>query len=150
MLVWRLSHRAHSAFDGEGGLVQSGRWHRVGVRIIYTSEHLSLAALEFFVNIGPDEQPVQPAGRSAEIPDDVPRDRLTAADLPRQWRRIGSAETRDRGMQWLEQQRTAVLIVPSAVVPQENNCILNPAHPDFARIRVHKIEPFSLDPRMWK
>src|SRR2546425_5213556 len=82
MLVWRLSHRAHSAFDGEGGLVQSGRWHRVGVRIIYTSEHLSLAALEFFVNIGPDEQPVQLAGRSAEIPDDVPRDRLTA-DRPR-------------------------------------------------------------------
>lgn len=83
MLVWRMSHRKHSAFNGEGGLLKSARWHSAGVRIVYTVEHLSLAALEFFVNIGPDEAPVQLAARSAEIPDDVPRDRLLSSDLPR-------------------------------------------------------------------
>jgi RES domain-containing protein len=150
MLVWRLSHRAHSAFDGEGGLLRSGRWHRAGVRIIYTSEHLSLAALEFFVNVGPDEQPVQTVARSAEIPDDMPGERLLPADLPRDWRRLGANALRERGMRWHSEQRTALLVVPSALIPQENNCILNPAHPDFARIRVNKIEPFIFDPRMWK
>lgn len=150
MLIWRLSLRAHSAFDGEGGLLKSARWHHAGVRIVYTSEHLSLAALEFFVNIGPDEQPVQLAARSAEIPDDVPHERLIPADLPRDWRRLDSHALRDRGMRWLEEQRAAALIVPSALIPQENNCILNPAHPDFARIRVHRVEPFSFDHRMWK
>src|SRR5437867_3926429 len=150
MLVWRLSHRAYSAFDGEGGLLKSARWHLAGVRIVYTSEHLSQAALEFFVNIGPDEQPVQLAARSAEIPDEVLRERLSPIDLPRGWRRPDSSALRNLGMRWLEQQRAAVLIVPSAVIPQENNCILNPAHPDFARIRVHRIDSFSFDPRMWK
>ena len=150
MLVWRLSHKAHSAFDGEGGLLRSARWHRAGVRIVYTSEHLSLAALEFFVNIGPDEQPTGLATRSAEIPDDVPRDRLMSSDLPRDWRRLDNRVLRDRGMKWLESERTAVLIVPSAVIPRENNCLLNPSHPDFARIRIRKAEPFSFDARMWK
>ena len=149
MLVWRLSHKAH-AFDGEGGLLHSARWHRAGVRIVYASEHLSLAALEFFVNIGPDEQPTQLAAGSAEIPDDVPRDRLLPPDLPRDWRRPDNSELRDRGMKWLEEHRTAVLIVPSAVIPLENNCVLNPSHPDFARIRIRKHGPFSSDPRMWK
>jgi len=150
MLVWRLSHRAHSAFGGEGGLLKSARWHWAGVRIIYTSQHLSLAALEYFVNIGPDEQPVQVAARSAEIPDDVALERLIPADLPRGWRTMDSGRLRDLGMKWLEAQRSAVLIVPSAPIPQESNCLLNPAHPEFARIRLHRAEPFSFDPRMWE
>ena len=150
MIVWRLSHKSYSAFDGEGGLIWSARWHHAGVRIVYTSQHLSLAALELFVNIGSDEQPANLAARSADIPDDIPRDRLTAADLPEDWRRLNNTLLRDRGMRWLQGARTAVIIVPSAVIPQENNCLLNPLHPDFARIRLHKPEPFALDPRMWK
>lgn len=150
MLVWRLSHRRHSAFNGEGGLLKSARWHSAGVRIVYTAEHLSLAALEFFVNIGPDEAPEQLAARSAEIPDDVPHDRLLSSDLPRDWRRPDNSLLRRQGMKWLEEQRTAVLVVPSAAIPQENNYLLNPLHPDFARIRLREAESFSFDPRMWK
>ena len=150
MLVWRLSHRKHSAFDGEGGLLHSARWHNAGVRIIYTAEHLSLVALEFLVNTGPDEQPQRLVARSAEISDDVPRDRLLSNDLPRDWRKLNNSLLRQRGMKWLGEQRTAVLVVPSAVIPQENNYLLNPTHPDFARIRVRETEAFSFDPRMWK
>jgi RES domain-containing protein len=54
------------------------------------------------------------------------------------------------GSRWLRQGRTEVLEVPSAIVPSEMNYLLNPAHPDFRRIRVWRPLPFALDPRMWK
>ena len=100
--------------------------------------------------------------RAPEIPDDLvatPADvadgiaitHLAVADLPANWRRYPGPEAlRDLGTQWARERKTAVLAVPSAVIPQELNYLLNPAHPDFKAIRLGKPEPFSFDPRMWK
>ena len=57
---------------------------------------------------------------------------------------------KDLGTAWVKSARTAVLRVPSVVIPRETNVLLNPAHPDFDRIRIGGPEPFSFDPRMWK
>ena len=88
--------------------------------------------------------------RAAEIPNDVSRERLTVSDLPRDWRKLDHPLLRDLGTNWLQHRRSAILIVPSALLPHENNWLLNPAHPDFTRVRVRKSERFSFDPRMWK
>jgi RES domain-containing protein len=73
------------------------------------------------------------------------------ADLPRHWRRYPPpAALRDLGTQWAAAKETAVLTVPSVVIPAETNYLLNPAHPAFGRIRIGDPEPFAFDPRMWK
>ena len=151
MRVWRICREPHSAWDGEGGLHRPGRWHRRGVAAVYTSEHLSLAALEYFVNLDRDSEPADLVAVPAEIPGEVHKEYLRTSQLPANWRTYPAPENvQDLGMAWLEKQRTAVLVVPSVVIPRESNCILNPAHPEFRRIRVQTPVPFSLDPRMWK
>ena len=71
--------------------------------------------------------------------------------LPADWRTYPAPEKlRDLGTGWVRSGRTAVLLVPSSVIPHEMNVLLNPAHPDFAKIHIREAEPFSYDPRMWK
>ena len=146
LILWRISRIEHSAFDGEGSRHASGRWHHRGARIIYTSEHLSLAALEFFVNIGTATEGSVLAAASVEIPDDLTLERYRISDLPRSWRAVPyPRDLQDLGMEWLTESASAILAVPSAVIPRENNYLLNPLHPDFVRIRVRRPERFSLD-----
>lgn len=151
MRVWRLCKRAHSAFDGEGARRAAGRWNPKGTALIYTSATLSLAAQELFVHLEPSELPSDLVAVSADIPDDVRIKRLRAAELPKDWRKYPAPETlAEMGGEWALSMETAVLAVPSAVIPQETNYLLNPLHPDFDRIRKNKPEPFSFDSRMWK
>ena len=151
MRVWRLCTPSHAAFDGEGARLAGGRWNRKGTAVVYTSATLSLAAQELFVHLDPDEVPSNLIAPSAEIPNDVRLKALAAPDLPRDWRRYPSPKSlADIGNAWLEERETAVLAVPSAVIPQELNYLLSPAHEDFAKIRIHGGEPFAFDPRMWK
>ncbi len=149
MRVWRLCRRKHAAFDGEGARLAGGRWNRKGTAVVYVSETLSLAALEYLVHLDIALAPDDLVAAPAEIPDALPVTRLEAADLPRGWRRYPAPEALgELGTAWASARRTAVLSVPSAVVPQERNLILNPAHPDFPKIRPHPPERFSFDPRL--
>ena len=149
MRVWRLCKIKHIAFDGEGARRAGGRWNRRGTRVVYTSESLSLAALELLVHCEIALAPEDLVAVPAEVPDAIAREELSAADLPRDWRVHPAPEGLARlGTDWIRRGKTAVLGVPSAVVPAERNFLLNPAHPDFARIRVGRPEPFSFDPRL--
>lgn len=115
---------------------------------MYTAESLSLAVLEFCVHLNPQDLPDLLA-IGAEVPDRVRVRRLEQAALPLDWRRTPAPTSlADLGTAWLRQGATAVLAVPSAIVPRETNYLLNPAHPDFARVRIGQPEPFSLDPRI--
>ena len=88
---------------------------------------------------------------AADIPDEVGRSRLAPGDLPRAWRRHPPPEAlTDLGARWARGMRTAVLVVPSAIIPAEQNYLINPRHPDAARIRRATPEAFRFDPRMWK
>jgi RES domain-containing protein len=119
--------------------------------MVYTSGSLSLAALEYFVNLDPDLLPPDLVAIPADIPDDLRMRQITVRDLPRNWRDAPAAEgLRDLGTAWVSRGATAVLAVPSAVIPKERNYLLNPGHPDFRRIRIGGAEPFRFDPRMWK
>ncbi|WP_141054635.1 RES family NAD+ phosphorylase [Tepidiphilus succinatimandens] len=141
--VWRITTArfAQSAFSGEGARAYGGRWNPKGWEVVYTAESQSLALLELMVQ---DE----PLGAHyvlipAQLPDDLPQTRIDIDQLPADWRTLGEREVlRSLGLAWLKSARTAVLSVPSAVVPAERNYLLNPRHPDFARIVIG--EPQSL------
>ncbi|MGH9366177.1 MAG: RES family NAD+ phosphorylase, partial [Thermoanaerobaculia bacterium] len=118
---------------------------------VYTSESLALAALEYLVNVDPETAPGDLVAVAAVIPDEVAIKRLSADDLPKRWRRFPAPPELDMlGTKLAASLETAVLQVPSAVVPQESNLILNPRHPDFAKIVVRDPIPFAFDTRVWK
>lgn len=151
--VWRLTlgRYAGHAFDGEGARLYGGRWNHPGTALVYCSTTLSLAALEYFVNLEPFLAPGDLVAIPAEIPPDVSRSELDAALLPPDWRSYPAPERlQDLGTGWVRSGDSAVLLVPSAVIPRERNILLNPVHPDFLKIRIGPPEPFSYDPRMWK
>jgi RES domain-containing protein len=149
--VWRIttSKYARSAFSGEGARLYGGRWNHKGVTMVYTAQSQALAMLEMLVQ----DEPLR--ARYALIPADIPAnlaiERITAADLSRNWRSAESLENlRTRGTQWAKENRSVALAVPSAVVPAEMNFLLNPLHPDFKRIRIGKSMPLVTDLRMLK
>jgi RES domain-containing protein len=150
--VWRLCRKKHAGFDGEGARLAGGRWNRRGTAVVYTSATLSLALLEYFVNLAAAANaPSDLVSVAAEIPDGVAVTSIEFSALPRGWRRYPAPEAlAELGARWIEQRATAVLSVPSAVVPQERNYMINPAHPDFRRITTGRPEPFPLDARMWR
>ena len=151
MRIWRLSlaRYADQAFAGRGGLLVAARWHPEGTSLVYTSGSLALAALEFFVNWNRRSAPEPLVAIPADVPDSVSR--IDHRRLPPDWRSHPvPSSTQKIGADWVKSGASAILIVPSVIVPQEKNYLLNPAHPDFKKIHIGKPETFSFDPRMWK
>lgn len=149
--VWRLTDAkyAQQAFDGEGARRYGGRWNHKGSRVVYTSDSLALAALEQLVHISAG-LPLPPrVALAVDIPDEIPRLEYFPEDLPEGWRRSdGVKALRDLGTEWVLSARTAVLGVPSVVIPQERNYVFNPNHEDFEKLEFHEATPFEFDPRL--
>jgi RES domain-containing protein len=141
---------ARSPLDGEGAYLYGGRWSSPGTRLAYTSEHQSLAMLEYFVHLDADDAPPDLVLVTAELPDDLPAKVIAVDELPAQWRRSPApAELARIGDEFVTQAKHCVLAVPSALAPHENNWLLNPQHRDFRKVVVTAIEPLSYDPRMF-
>lgn len=141
---------ADSPFDGEGAYRYGGRWSSPGTRLAYSSEHQSLAMLEYFVHLDSDSAPADLVLVTAEIPDDLAKERIPADKLPSLWRRSPAPpELASIGDQFVEKARQCILIVPSALAPPESNWLLNPLHPDFRRVVASRLEPLNYDPRMF-
>jgi RES domain-containing protein len=149
MRAFRLCRSTYSPYDGEGAQRAGGRWNSKGIRVLYMSENRSLAVLEVLVHLSavlPDKFLLG----SADIPDNMPIERIVDEDLPEAWSTLIPAEqvaTRRIGDAWVERRRSAILSVPSVIVG-EWNYVLNPAHPDFARIAFGEPEPFRFDLRL--
>lgn len=150
-VVYRIvkARHAREAFAGEGARIAGGRWNRPGDSVVYTSGSLALAAIETFVHLGEEGLHIRFVYFRGEIPEDLRIERCRRPPLG--WRAEPPREPSMRyGSAWLRRGRTAVLEVPSAIVPSEKNYLLNPRHPDFGRIRIGRPAPFVFDPRMWK
>ena len=121
----------HPVFSAAGAAQRPGRWNRRGEAVIYCAEHYSTALLELLVYLGelPEQQHFVeinvPAGTSYEV--------VTAANLP-EWNRRSPRSAQRYGSQWLTEQRSAILLVPSVPAPFDRNILINPNHPDFANI----------------
>jgi RES domain-containing protein len=150
--VYRVLRKAfaRAPFDGEGAYLYGGRWSSVGTRLSYTSEHQSLAMLEYFVHLEADEAPPDLVLVTAEIPSDLPTHSIAADKLPSHWRRSPAPEQLAIiGDEFVRNGQHCVLIVPSALAPQESNWLLNPQHASFRKIVISKLEPLNYDPRMF-
>jgi RES domain-containing protein len=148
MLVWRIASVAYAAFDGEGARRYGSR---KGLPAVFASATLSLAALERFVHTDPDLEPVDLVAISMEIGASIAIKAIEVDELPQDWRTYPAPPALAIiGERWLKAADTAVLSVPSAVIPHERNFIVNPAHGDVPKLKMHKAESFSFDPRLWK
>lgn len=148
MRLWRIS--AHADLSGEGGLLTSGRWHSRGSSIIYLADHPASALVEVLVHleVDPGELPDSYQLLAVDFPDTVPFDSIALESLAADWR-VQLNLTRDIGDRWLRGNRTALLRVPSAVVPFTCNWLANPGHADIAKARIAEVIPIQFDPRLF-
>jgi RES domain-containing protein len=151
LVVWRLltARYADSAFSGEGARLYGGRWNSKGVPMVYTAGSQSLAMLEMLVQ----DQPLR--ARYVMIPVTLPKnqkiERVSAGELPADWRELAAREHLQAiGSAWAKRKSSAVLAVPSAVIPAETNYLLNPLHPSFDKIEIGEPQDFITDLRLIK
>lgn len=150
---WRLvkAVQAERALDGEGSRRYGGRWNFSGIAVVYLSESLALAALEAFVHLGKASAGIDFAAFPVQIPDSVGIEEVDRKRLPPDWRVEPPPDsTQQIGTEWVTGGRSAVLRIPSVLVPSESNFIVNIAHPDFKSLEIGDPEPFWFDPRMWR
>jgi len=146
--AWRIvrDKRSATAFDGEGAARVGGRWNLPGTPVVYTSEHRSLAALETLIHLNP----LIPF---SYVIFEVSFDENWVETVPpprKSWRTYppGSV-TQSIGSRWVKENRSAILRVPSVVIPEEFNLLLNPRPPDFRKIVISAPAPFRFDPRLF-
>lgn len=148
--AWRIVKKRHAAtaFDGEGARLYGGRWSSPGTAVVYTSETRALAVLEVLVGI----RSTGPVGAYVLIPasfGDALVTRIEHENLPEDWRESPPPPSTQRiGDDWISGQTSVVLRVPSVLLPDEFNYLINPADPDFPRLEVGDPQELSLDPRL--
>jgi RES domain-containing protein len=149
MRVFRIGdpRGGYPIYSGEGAATTEGRWHTKGQEIIYTSEHYSTAMLEKLAHyngvLPPNQHYIEieiPSGTSYEV--------VTKDSLPG-WDRRDSPQARAHGARWLEEERTAILIVPSYVAREENNVLINPRHSDTKGFKPSLEKPVVWDRRLF-
>ncbi|HLI03037.1 MAG TPA: RES family NAD+ phosphorylase [Terracidiphilus sp.] len=138
-----------TAFTGAGGLYAASRWNRLGTPMVYCASSPALAALEYFVNLEPNDAPGDLLMGAGSVPDALV-ETLSLDRLPRNWRALNNQACRDLGTEWAASNRSAALRVPSAVVDGDWNILLNPRHPGFAQIEIRTPRPFRYDERMFR
>jgi RES domain-containing protein len=147
---WRIVKEKHarSAFSGEGARIYEGRWNSAGVRMVYCSEHLSLATLEILVHTQPVI--IRDKFRAFRVTwDEAFMTAIELKKLPKGWNtQPPGPVSRNIGDEWIRSGRSAILAVPSIIVPLERTFLLNPNHRDFAKIRIKDGGRFVLDPRL--
>lgn len=149
--LYRICKTKHAAtaFDGEGARLYGGRWNSVGSRVVYAAGSLSLTILEILVHL--DYTPILPSYSYIRVK--CAAEYITNVNdialLPSDW--YSSPPPKDLqqiGDHWLKNLSSAVLTIPSAVVPTEWNYLINPAHADFALLEIDSPKPLTFDPRL--
>lgn len=145
MELWRISN--YVDLSGVGGLQAAGRWHTRGKRIVYLADHPSSALLEMLVHMSRDLIPIGYQLLRVIASEPINLGHVDSDLLTPDWR-SQPAQTRRIGDEWLDKAATVLLQVPSAISEQGNNYLLNPAHPDAAKITVAEVIKAPFDPRL--
>ena len=148
--AWRIikSRFAADAFSGEGARLYGGRWNSPGIAMVYTAGSVSLATLELLVHL--DNTSVLPSFSICPFDfDDSLVELLGPATLPPDWNQSPPPTSlRTIGDDWISRGSSVVLRVPSAVIENENNYLINPAHTDFKKLVIGSMKALKLDPRL--
>jgi RES domain-containing protein len=153
--VWRIATDTpdYEADDlaGTGAERTGGRWNRKGMPMVYASESIAMACLETFVHLAAVALPFNRYLVRIDIPDAVwaAAERLSVSTAPIGWDALPAGRASIAyGAGWLAARRSAVLLVPSTIAPEEGNVLINPLHPDAAGITATKLRKWLYDPRM--
>jgi RES domain-containing protein len=148
MRVWRIARGCYAPLDGEGARRVGGRWNSAGRPLVYTAQTAALAVLEVLVWTDPENVPEDLRLFEIEVPDDASFTSVEPRTLPADWTEPGSPACIEVGDRWLAAGESLALQVPSAVLPEERNLLVNPRHPEAVRVRVVDSRPFSFDLRL--
>ncbi len=147
MLVYRIVLEKWSQSLTASG--QAARWNSPGRFVLYTAGSRALACLENVVHRNSRGLNQLFKTMVIAVPDDVLVVKISEADLPDGWHEFNNYYiTQQRGDEWLDGMKSAVLAVPSAIIPAEQNFLFNIQHPDFQKIKLLRTEDFVFDPRI--
>jgi len=138
-------------FDGEGAFRFGGRWNSRGVRILYTAGSLSLAALEMLVHFKNEEILLSYSFAAATLDESLILPIEEFQNLPKNWNdSLPPLEIQRIGDEWSQKKASAVLKVPSSILPVEFNYLINVKHPEFLKIKLGEPQTFTFDARIFK
>lgn len=150
MKLWRIAAetRKHGATDlsGAGAAKKPGRWNDYGEPVIYCAPTIAMAVLETSAHVDDSGLPLDRYVVQIDIPKTVweKRETFVVGKLPVGWDAIpGGRASVEVGSNWLSSLRTAILLVPSVIVPEERNALINPRHPDAAIISATLLRRFE-------
>lgn len=150
MILYRLTLAKYvdTALSGEGSRRVGGRWTPPGFPAVYTASSIALTVLETLVHVDSSVMPKHLVIR-VDVPDTIQITEVQAEDLPNDWRSTPApAALQGIGQTWLGAGETLLLQVPSVVVPQEFNFVLNPLHAEFQQLTISPPDPFTIDARL--
>ena len=149
MILWRISNYAD--LFGLGALRASGRWHHAGKPVVYLAESPSSSLLEVLVHLEVDEEELPDTYQliTVEVPDGVGVSEVAGASLPEYWE-AQLEPTREIGDLWLQQSRSLLLRVPSAITPETYNWLFNPRHADASKGKIVKVDRHPYDRRLFR
>ncbi len=149
MILYRFANKAYgSSLDGEGARLKGGRWNSKGVPVVYTSTTISLSLLELLIHsVSYDEINSHILVR-IHIPDSL-RQPPAVLKLKSGWQN-DTGYSQFIGTEFLTSRSSLLLKVPSAIIPEENNILINPLHPDMKKVKITAADPFHFDSRLFK
>ncbi|MCB8879446.1 RES family NAD+ phosphorylase [Acidisoma cellulosilytica] len=140
MIGWRLCREAYADLSGQGAALYGGRWNSPGHPLVYLAETAALTVLEVRVHLDlPPEL----------LPEDFCLVSVDLGDLPVEKLAQNPVDPQAFGELWLRQGRSPLLRVPSAIVPESHNLLLNPRHPKASAAQIASRRPFRFDARLW-
>jgi RES domain-containing protein len=147
--LWRLYRAAHGpGLDGIGGTFASGRWHTQGTPVVYFGATPAIVVLERLAHTDPDLLPTDLRLGCFEFQSSVHSDTLQEhAQYPEGWM-LDERATRRLGTDWLKENSSSVLKVPSVLLPEESNYLFNPRSSNAQYLQQVSERPFSFDPRL--
>ncbi len=149
MIVYRITNTIYSNdISGTGAKLMGSRWNSKGMPMLYTTEHISLAVLEMLVHTHFKDFAIELDLITIQAPSSVITAEINEKKLKKGW--INDlAYTRFMGDEFIKEKQSLLLKVPSAVVPEECNCLVNPLHPDFKKIKIIHTRAFKTDDRLF-
>jgi RES domain-containing protein len=149
MIVYRISNTLYSNdISGNGAKKSGARWNSKGTAILYTTEHISLAVLEMLVNTHFKDYSIELDLLFIQLPDEVTTSEIKLTKLKQGWKE-DSSYTKFIGDEFVKQQNSLILKVPSSIINEEYNFLINPLHPDFKKVKIIKTKSFWPDERLF-
>ena len=151
MEVFRICKQRNAGLTGTGAKITGGRWNSKGNAVIYCSENRSLAALEFLAHFTDYVIPDDLVLLSISLPTELKAEEMKLSKLPKNWRAFPAPQQLKRfGDDWVKKNSSLVLKVPSVLVENEFNYVINPAHDEIRKVKIVKKEKFGVDERFLK